>query len=172
MRRTTRTLAFGLLVTVVVSAGVEPAAAAGNGRPVERPYKEKSFVSGEGDADCDSTDFPLVVCTFTYSGDLIANHIGRAHDRGVAVSTIDFSGSCDGPGGLVGLPMTQTLDAVITAADGSELFYEGVGRECVVAGDQRDYTAEWWVTGGTGRFEGASGEMTATESTSVGILRY
>jgi hypothetical protein len=162
-----------MIAGVFLLGGADAVGAAGNGRPVERPYKEKSFVSAvPGSTTCSPTGPSTLVCTFDYEGVLITSHTGRAWDAGTGVTTVDLGGTCTHPTGLVGLPMTQTLAATITAADGSELFYTANATECLTASETRDYESHGTFTGGTGRFVGASGNFVANGDGAEGVLIY
>ena len=144
------------VAALVVAITATPAAAAGNGRAVERPYREMTF----NDVNVGScAGFPVLICDFTLEGQLIGTHIGRADDVGWGTARIDFSQPCVVDAGLVGNVSTGEFAGVITAADGSELFYEGASTQCVVSGASDSRSGSWWITGGTGRFEGASGTI-------------
>jgi hypothetical protein len=84
----------------------------------------------------------------------IATHLGLATLTKTATIHITFT-PCDG-GGLV---TTYTETATLVAANGDTLSLSGSGTACAANGHAIG-SGELTVTGGTGRFAGASGSLT------------
>jgi hypothetical protein len=95
----------------------------------------------------------LTLClTGTAQG--IATHLGLATLTKTATIQITFT-PCDGGGLLSTFTETETL----VAANGDTLILSGSGTACAANGHAIG-SAELTVTGGTGRFAGASGSLT------------
>lgn len=158
-----------LALTPLVTPGSQPAAAADHGAEVEveRPYREQTF-NTPTIGDCTFTTPTVQLCEFVLEGVLIGTHIGRATDYGTGTLTFDFGASCVTPNGGMGIPISGEFSGVIWAADGSELYYQGETDLCAGGDPDAGTTSTWWVTGGTGRFEGASGTMTSTLGVNFG----
>lgn len=90
--------------------------------------------------------------TITFSGTGIATHLGLSTNEGYAQVT-GFDSSC--PGGLANVNY-ETLTG--TNGDSLTLISYDVG--CEVSQGVYHGTGHWMVTGGTGRFSGATGQGT------------
>jgi hypothetical protein len=184
MGRIMKVLMFGLVVLSLAAATATPAAAAGkSGKSVERPHKTTSVGISELDTStCDLSNLPFVVCPQEISDTtIIGTHIGRSSSTGSGSLTLDISVVCDGGDNLTGNPWTNSIDSVIVAPDGSELYTHASISGCFVDfGVGADTTGTVTITGGTGRFEGATGSQAFTgftvgdrvESTTVGTITY
>ena len=152
MRRLVTLIGTALLAGTVLVVGTAPAHAAGNGKPVERPYREWALVSDDGLAH-----------------EVIATHIGRAQNTDVSVTiSIDPTGTCVNSDGTETTPFIIDMAGTLVAPDGSALHYAGVLQFCPETG----VIGTWDVIGGTGRFEGATGTMTQDGAHSVGTITY
>lgn len=121
--------------------------------------------SGSGTTTTFFVGDPDVTYTSDSNGTLIGNKIGNATYSIIAAQ--DWNDATFGDGGT---PCAHSSgDVTITAADGSEVFgtFGGEFNTCET-GDPGTFTSTLVIeiTGGTGRFEGASGTMTS-EGTSV-----
>jgi hypothetical protein len=90
--------------------------------------------------------------TITFSGTGIATHLGNGANEGHVVVTGPES-SC--PGGIANINY-ETL----TAANGDTLLLTSYDVACPISPGVLHGTGHWVVTGGTGRFSGASGQGT------------
>jgi len=90
--------------------------------------------------------------TVTFRGTGIATHLGASTTQGHAVMTGPDS-RC--PGGVANVN-SQTL----TAANGDSLTITSHDVACPISSNVLRGTGKWVVTGGTGRFSGASGQGT------------
>jgi hypothetical protein len=133
-------LALGLLAATAASDGAANAAS-------QTPFFSRltGVVSGTGCA-------PLTICI---SGTLegTATHLGRAVLTKSATIHITFT-PCDDGGRL----STYTEEATLTAANGDTLTLSGEGTACAANG-RAISSGALTVTGGTGRFAGATGSL-------------
>jgi hypothetical protein len=98
---------------------------------------------------------PLTIClSGTDRG--TATHLGRAVLTKTATIHITFTPCDDG-----GVVTTYTEDATLTAANGDTLMLNGGGTACAANG-RAIASGELTVTGGTGRFAGATGSLAQT----------
>lgn len=84
-----------------------------------------------------------------------AMYLGRFMGGGVAILDPP-SGTC--PGGVPGIPAVHT--ETLTAADSSQLVIRMVNVACPTGPFTFHGTGHWTVLGGTGRFDGVTGEGT------------
>jgi hypothetical protein len=112
----------------------------------------------ESGDECDTSDPDRVVCDFETSFETVGTHIGRARDVSRGTRTTLLSESCEGADGATGTPTIREAEGTITTAWGDELFFRNHTVTCSAALVGSGY---WTVVGGTGRFEGAHGEMSA-----------
>jgi hypothetical protein len=134
----------GVALMVVALAGIlAPTAIAGSQTPFSAALSGSATTTGCG--------FLTICLAGTDQG--IATHLGFATLTSTATVQIT-STPCDGGGVLTNFMETATL----TAANGDTLTLSGSGTACVVAG-HAIATAELTVTGGTGRFAGATGSL-------------
>ena len=82
--------------------------------------------------------------TFEFDGN--ATHLGLSHFSGIG-NTYPFP-----------LPLTQNGDMVFTAADGDQLFGYYIGGGTFTSPTSVEFGGDFWITGGTGRFEGVTGD--------------
>jgi hypothetical protein len=119
---------------------------------------------GASAASADSSQIPF---TASYSGSATwtspttialagtgnATHMGRVTNEGIVYLT-NFNSPCpDGPDGVASINV-ETL----TAADGDSLMIRSEDVACPTGSGLYQGTGHWTVTGGTGRFSGATGE--------------
>lgn len=168
MRRVVRTENWGLRATLaaggaavmlVATSGTTSAAGTG-GTQVERPFKGtgvgQSFVA----EPCDESEFPVVVCEVTTVGGGNITHLGRVSSRGTGIIAIDFSKDpCVLPdGSATGVVIESSGTFVYVAANGDEVFASYDDTLCSAFGESAgSLQGTQTITGGTGRFEGASG---------------
>jgi hypothetical protein len=114
---------------------------------------ERGTASLEGGDDrCVDVDEQTRRCEVDLSFDSIATHLGRAHDESIMEQTT-YATACPESGDP---GVAIVLRGGITSQWGDELFFKARTGSCPVGPDY------WIVTGGTGRFEGASGTMSNT----------
>jgi hypothetical protein len=172
MKRLTRTLRLGLLVLALLAAvSAAPAAAGGkgdHGRPVERPYKPRAISKSGPGTDCTTfvviSTAPIVIeCPYgPRVADRVATHLGRHTLTSTGVTRIQILPleTCVDYLGRPGVVSTTILDGVILAPDGSEVFVRNGWTSCFEDGVGGNVSGAFMFTGGTGRFEGASGSGT------------
>ena len=118
---------------------IDASARKGN-NPKERPWKINSAGTFAPDfsVNCEGL-LPLRI-----EGTGVASHTGRFD-----VSIIWCTGG-------IGAEFPNFITGTITAANGDKIFFESV--------EFRPFEVDYIVTGGTGRFEGAEGEFTLTQT--------
>ena len=127
-----------MLVVATVGLGAGPAAGAGTQLPFKASYS--------GTATWTSPTSIALAGTGT------ASHSGRITNSGTVYLT-DFDSTCpDGPDGVASVNV-ETL----TTANGDTLTIRSDDVACPTAPGLYDGTGQWTVTGGTGRFSGATG---------------
>lgn len=153
-----RTIATSLtLVSITLAAcvGDSPTAPASKGSAAPRysraeaPADRSRPIQGR----CQSTFSappvpPTPVFQQTDIGVCQISHLGKT--RVVSVLTINF------------LAGTQTGQRIFTAANGDRLYASNVGTSALIGPARIGFSATLTFTGGTGRFENASGQATAT----------
>ena len=169
MRRITRTLRLGLLVLALLAAvSATPAAAGGeHGRPVERPYMSRTISASGPGTDCTtfeviSTDPLIIECPYgPRVNERQTTHLGRNTNTLIGVTRLEIPRvACVDYLGRPGVTSTTIYDAVAIAANGSELSTHGEWTACFQDGVGGNGSGTVTFTGGTGRFEGASGSAT------------
>lgn len=145
---------------VTVAAVAASAAPAQAGQQVERPFRyvSEGTVSNEP-LPCDS-NFPNLECDQEFEGiDETATHMGRTTSTATGVLTLFFSRPlCTTPGGGLGLEYESTTERTIVAANGDALSFTTTVTGCSDGTNVTEPAGTYTVTGGTGRFAGASGE--------------
>ena len=136
----------------------------GNLRQNERPFKGSFFTS----IDPDPSNTPLV-CSggFPIPGRLLVH--GNATHLGELIwqeSTLQHSSCALNTTTLV---LTTVVTGQLTASNGDRIFYSGndvidVSNLLTGNGPTGTIAGEWTITGGTGRFQGASGSITISGS--------
>ena len=155
MRRMTRTLLVGLLVVALAPVTAAPAAAENQ---VDRPYKGRTAATVAEDGPC--LDI-FAGCDFTTSGTGNFAHMGQVVETGEFTGMLTFE-VCPLLNGNEGLLFTISAGTFTTvAADGSTV--SGTFDTPVCIGDGPSAViGSRTITGGTGRFAGATGEATAS----------
>ena len=96
-------------------------------------------------------------CDQTIELDRVGTHLGRSTSSGVGAITLYIAEQCTTPSGGPGTPFESYQAVTIVAANGDQLTansnVSGCGDGVTVAEPVGTYT----ITGGTGRFEGATG---------------
>jgi hypothetical protein len=140
------------------------------GMPTAQPVDAREqvpFIAAFWTAGVGSLCGPLTVCV-SVDGSGIATHLGRAS---ITKSVVVHITAMPCPGGTT---RSYTAEATLTAADGSTLTMSGSGTICAgPAGIEA--TGSYSVTGGTGRFSGASGtvdELVRSTPTAPETTRY
>jgi hypothetical protein len=170
MSRFTGKLLVGVLVVAATAIGSSPASAQ---QDVERPFKATGIGTIEVEAipDCADGAFPwIVVCDQDINTVVQATHLGRSANTNVGLVTVDFSQNCmtvDGPYGVV---FEVDSTAVIVAANGDELYVTQNVSGCSDGIGQTKPTGTYTITGGTGRFEGATGNGDLSATTFEGVI--
>ncbi len=140
---------FGLFLFVALTVvGLSGGTAFGN--PNNRPFK--TVASGTGTLAYGCEDACL---TATFVGHATSSHLGTG--AWSAVLTVPFSGAYPSGSGVCA-PATGT--ATLTAANGDDVNFTYTGTVCA-AGDiftsAHSFTGTYSITGGSGRFDDASG---------------
>ena len=128
------------LIAFVTGAGAHAASAA-----TTSPFK--AFYSGS---------FTPTSTGFSVVGTGRATTLGHSKNQGAVVMQAQVNPSCPTTGFVV------TNDEILTAANGDQVTLAILDKPCPVAGEPGIYDgiATYQITGGTGRFAGASGEGT------------
>jgi hypothetical protein len=172
MKRITSMLIFGLLLVALAAATVA-SAGAGNDKP--RPYKN-SGTGGQVEAPATCEPLGSDFCFATSSAGH-ASHLGKITETSEGIGTIlvgnGFGGLCLlRDGSTLGLEIHNVGTGTAVAANGDELYLTFENTICFdfstpPTGVAGDITGSQVITGGTGRFEGASGS-----TTTVGISTF
>jgi hypothetical protein len=143
-KRAIGTAAATAAVTALV-VGVGAPAASATTATTQLPFK--AFYSGS---------FTPTSTGFSVSGTGHATELGASSDLGIVVMQPQPNPACPTTGFVV------TNDEILTAANGDELTLTILDRPCPVAGEPGIYdgVSTYHVTGGTGRFSGATGQGT------------
>ena len=144
-----------------------PVGCGGHGHQVERPYKSRLISATEATTDC--TNFVVVstnptVIECPYDGGTatrVTTHLGLNTNTvaGFVQIEIPFV-PCVDYLGRTGNVSSASAVAVAVAADGSELFSHSEWTACFLEGQGGNASGTVTFTGGTGRFEGATGSGT------------
>lgn len=139
------------------------AGAGGNSEPVTRVFKA-NFVTS---IDQDPSNLPLGcsgdVPNFGIPGRLLlhgnATHLGEVMWQQSTLQHVSCNLS------IADMELTTSVSGQITASNGDRIFYTGTDVIDVLnlitqQGTQGTIEGTWTITGGTGRFEGASGSFT------------
>jgi hypothetical protein len=138
MIRALRVSAVTVAAAATMAVGAGTASAAGTQLPFKASYS--------GSAAWTSPT------TIALAGTGIASHLGLITNSGTVYLT-DFNSNCpDGPDGVASINV-ETL----TAADGDTLAIRSDDVACPTGPGLYHGTGHWTVTGGTGRFGGATG---------------
>jgi hypothetical protein len=161
MKRLTRTLLVGALVVAAAAITVAPAGAAAGG--TDRPFKSTAngtllLLDDPMMGECDFVSPSFLVCGQELSTDFIGTHLGRSTSTGMGELTIDLSQFCTTPGGNPeGFPIDSVMPVTTVAANGDELYAVTTVSSCVDGIGVTEPTGTYEITGGTGRFHGATG---------------
>ena len=131
-------LAATLLGLGALALGTSAASAAGNQVPFKASFSGSAAITSQ--------------TTTSFAGTGIASHMGRIVSEGHADIT-GSDGSC--PGGVANVN-AETL----VAANGDTLTITSQDVACPTGPGRYHGTGRWTVTGGTGRFDSASGQGT------------
>lgn len=156
----------------IAAVAVTVAGVAASGTPahaeqqVERPfrYESEGTVSNEPPPDCDLNFLPggepVLLCDQQFAGiDERATHLGRTTSTATGVLTLYVARpACTTPeGNPAGTQYESDTDRTIVAANGDELFVSTTVTGCGDGIGLTEPAGIYTVTGGTGRFAGASG---------------
>lgn len=168
MKRIKKTIVAGLLVAALTTVTAMPVGAS---KQVERPFKGQSLVVITVDPECDFSG----PCDFTTEDAGNASHLGKITTT--SEGQVTLTGPCvlsDGVSEGVGFATQGTFTH--TAANGSQV--EGTFENAGCTGLTPETASipgridgSQTITGGTGRFEGASGE-TITFGDGVGPFNW
>lgn len=183
IRRIINNVGVGVLLLILLGAGVAfagPVTFSESGPEyIELGYYERQSITGVTVENCEATEPGVSQCDFSFTGEILATHVGYATDSAEGTTWLRFNEPCSFRDGRQGFINVFDADGTIVAVSGDELHFriEG-GRQCVISPEEfeNDGTSYWRVTGGTGRFEGASGIISSTlnpdgGSIGVGTLR-
>ena len=159
--------AAAIAAAVVTVAGVVVAGTPAQAKQqVERPFRylSEGTISNEPVEDCDfdflSSGEPVLLCDQQFAGtDERATHLGRTASTATGVLTI-FVGRppCTTPdGNTEGFQLESNTERTIVAANGDELSTSTTVTSCADGVGSVLPVGTYTVTGGTGRFAGASG---------------
>jgi len=164
MRRHTGVLLVSSLVVAVTAIGAVPASAK---QQVERPFKATE--SGTITYVCDFSNFPDVPCDQEIETVLIGTHLGRSVRTSTGVATLHLGEPpCTTPEGTFGVPFDVVTDVVVVAANGDEMYAHAEVAGCGDGVGVSEPVGSFTITGGTGRFDGASGGGDVSVTTSGG----
>jgi hypothetical protein len=138
-----------ICVAVAVVVAVMGAAPLSTRATSQVPFHATTFESIISATLCGTSSLCITV---TGSGE--ATHLGTIQDS--TFITVDLT-SNPAPG-----CNTQTLDTTFTAANGDQLTLHGTGVSCATGPTTVTVMDSFVVSGGTGRFSGASGSITDT----------
>ena len=136
-----RVLAFLLMVTITLALTPRPA-----GATDQVPFKASfatEFETSPGSNSC--------LLNVTHTGVGKATHLGRSTE----VTTDQVANLCTG---------ALTATSVYTAANGDTVASQITGRLTSMIGNTVTFAGTYTITGGTGRFEGATGAGTFSGS--------
>lgn len=114
----------------------------------ERPFKGIYVVPGENITVTPSPLCPAGYGLVEFTGSGQASHLGRF---------VGAQSHCQNAAGDI-----VQIDATLTAANGDQVFAVGTGQVVDNGDGTSTVTASYTITGGTGRFAGASGSFTTT----------
>ena len=133
-------VAVVIAATVPLMLGVRPAFAVTVPLPFTATYSGSAAFTSQS--------------TVSFLGSGTATHMGRITNVGTIVLN-GPDGSC--PGGIA-----NVNTEILTGPDGDTLTITSQDVSCPIGPNQFDGTGQWTVTGGTGRFDGATGQGGAT----------
>jgi hypothetical protein len=158
-RRRTAILSIAIVSALLVGAPSAFAAPHANGLvPFHATFQQTIVDFSCEDAACDMAQIVL-------SGHGTATHLGKATE--LINATIDSTNATPAH------PCSVLNDTrILTAANGDQLFISGTGTACTDPNnpDLETATFTWTVTGGTGRFAGATGSGTETLGNTAGSI--
>lgn len=163
MRRLSRMTA-GVLLAAAALVTAPAAASSSQGSQVARPHKGTEVGVSVVEA-CDETGFPVITCVVTTVGSSTMTHLGRVSTSSTGGISLDLAAPpCVLPDGSFGLEIQGSGDFVFVAANGDKVFgsYQNTLCSAEVGGGTLEGTQT--ITGGTGRFEGASGATVTSGS--------
>lgn len=169
MKHITRTIVLGLLIAAMTALTATPAGAS---HQVERPFKGQSIVILTVDPDCDLSQG---VCGFTTVDTGNASHLGKIVTTSEGVLTL--TGACIlADGSSVGVAFATAGTFIHTAANGDQVEGTFENQGCVgltpdTAAIPGRIDGSQVISGGTGRFAGASGQ-TITFSDGIGPFNW
>lgn len=169
MKRLTKVLSFGALVAAMIAATALPASA---GNQVTRPYKGNEQVVLIVDDACDFSG-PCSFTTFSDGG--TSSHLGKTFTTSEGI--LQLTGGClllDGVS--FGAAFSTSGTFTTRAANGDLLFGTFENSGCAgltpdTAGIPGGIAGTQEIVGGTGRFEGATGN-TVTFGDGIGPLHW
>jgi hypothetical protein len=154
MNRFRRAPHVALLIVAMVAFAAAPALAGGKG---ERPYKGLEHgsvvVDFAGCVERPGTGGAVVDCPFTTDSTANFTHLGKTTGTSTGIATLDFGNPCEGEGSAT---VTNVGSGVFTAANGDELWLDFENTLCFGPSESA-LTGTQTITGGTGRFAGATG---------------
>lgn len=163
-RRFTGKLLVGALVVAVAASSAVPVGAS---QDVERPFRSSASgtISIEPFLDCDFSGFPDVVCDQVIETVFIATHLGKSTNTTTGLATLHVFQACTTPDGSTGVRYDVATSAVVVAANGDELYATTSVSGCGDGIGLTEPAGTYTITGGTGRFDGATGAGTVSAST-------
>lgn len=154
-----RILVFGLAVGMMIAMAV-PALA---GQQVERPYTAREVGTFAADPDCE--DFFGEGCDFDTASTGTTTHLGKTSVVSEGIIKLFFEECFLLDGETAGIVFRSSGTATFTAANGDQLFATFENEGCTnpdpaTAAIGSAIEGSQTITGGTGRFEGATGSTT------------
>ena len=151
----------------VAPIGATPASAAKGG--IDRPFKATAngTIALQEFDDCDFSAFPDVVCDQVIETVFIGTHLGKSTNTTEGKVTLHLGvPPCTTPSGNPnGVEYDVATSAVIVAANGDELYATTNVSGCGDGIGLTEPAGTYTITGGTGRFDGATGGGTVSAST-------
>ena len=159
MKHFTGKLLVGALVVAVAAIGATPAGAAKDG--TDRPFKAGGTGTNiiQPPEDCAFVPTPgVLVCDQAIELDFNGTHIGKSNYTGAGSITLYiFEPPCTTAGGGDGVPFESSVAVTIVAANGDELTADTNVTGCGDGITLAEPVGTYEITGGTGRFAGATG---------------
>jgi len=161
-----------VFAAAIAAAAVTVAGVAASGTPaqakqqVEKPFRyvSEGTISNEdatqGECELDTSGEPVLLCDQEFAGiDERATHMGRTTSTATGVLTLFVvRPTCVTPeGNPFGFQFESNTERTIVAANGDELFVSTTVTGCAGGVGLVEPAGTYTVTGGTGRFAGASG---------------
>ena len=152
----------GILVVAATAIAATPATAAegGTDRPFLAAGTGTNIVEPFGQCDVVIDARPRVECDQKIELDFKGTHLGKGTNTSVGVLSVYLYEPCITPGGGPGLRFESFQAVTIVAANGDAITADTNVSGCSDGVTGSEPAGNYTITGGTGRFAGASGSGT------------